>query len=340
MTLSKTAFMQEPLSQHPSPSQENALSVDSVSYQYGERAALVDFSLQVRRGSITGLLGPNGGGKTTLFRILSTLKKPMGGSIRLFDIDPVSQAAAARRKLGVVFQNPSLDKKLTVLENLRHQGHLHGLRGRILQERIGFWMEGFRIADRARDQVEALSGGLQRRVELAKSLLHDPEFLLMDEPSTGLDPGARIDLWTMLEKVRRERGMTVLLTTHLMEEAAKCDLVAILHKGQKVAEGTPAELQASVGGDVLSLEVAGDASGWLAEICRTAGCEATVVNGEIRIETADGPALITKLMQAHGEIIRSVRLGRPTLEDVFVARTGHRFSEDSEPATETMAKKH
>ncbi len=315
---------------------EQALQIQNLVYRYGDWVALDDFSLSVGHGSITGLLGPNGGGKTTLFRILSTLKKPASGSATLLGLDLVQDAPKLRKRMGVVFQNPSLDKKLRVIENLRHQGHLYGLSGAKLKARVEAMLDLFKISDRAKENVESLSGGLQRRVELAKSLLHEPEFLLMDEPSTGLDPGARIDLWTLLEKVRSENGVTILLTTHLMEEAAKCDRVAIIHEGKLVAEDTPDRLQSSVGGDVLSLDAGPDGERLLEAIQTTAGAPAKWVHGEIRIETADGPAVIAKLMNAHSEIIRSIRLGRPTLEDVFVARTGHRLSED--PALENPKK--
>src|SRR5882724_1123835 len=176
------------------------LAVETLTHRYGERVALNKVSFEVARGEIFGLLGPNGGGKTTLFRILSTLIKPREGSVRMFGTDIGSNQGEIRRRIGVVFQSPGLDRKLTVLENLRHQGHLYNLRGPELQSRIDELLSRFGMADRKSDLVETLSGGQRRRVELAKGLLHKPQVLLLDEPSTGLDPRVRRELSDYLER--------------------------------------------------------------------------------------------------------------------------------------------
>jgi len=229
-----------------------ALVVSELTHRYGERVALDCVSLQVAPGEIFGLLGPNGGGKTTLFRILSTLVRPTSGGGTIFGLDLLRESAAIRGRIGVVFQAPSLDKKLRVRENLEHQGHLYGLSGSALRERIDLLLLEFNLRDRAHDLVETLSGGLQRRVEIAKSLLHRPELLLLDEPSTGLDPGARIDLWQTLYRPRDQQNVTVLLTTHLMEEAERCDRIAIIDHGRIVALNSPESLRAEVGGEIIS----------------------------------------------------------------------------------------
>jgi ABC-2 type transport system ATP-binding protein len=232
-----------------------------------------------------------------------------------------------RHPLGVVFQAPSLDKKLQVRENLAHQGHLYGLAGAALRERIDHLLLEFNLRDRASDLVETLSGGLQRRVEIAKSLLHRPEILLLDEPSTGLDPGARIDLWQTLYRLRDQQDVTVLLTTHLMEEAERCDRVAIIDRGRIVAEGTPEKLRAEIGGDVISACSPNSTS--LGErIAQSLGVEVTVLNDEVRIEQPEGASFITRLVEAFPGELDSVTLARPTLEDVFIAKTGRRLSED------------
>ena len=233
-----------------------AIRVNGLSHWYGSRQALDNVDFEVAAGEIFGLLGPNGGGKTTLFRILSTLLPVQKGRVDLLDFDVAGQAARVRSAIGVTFQSPSLDRKLTVRENLVTQGHLYGLSGARLRTRIETLLARLNLADRAGDRVESLSGGLARRVEIAKGLLHDPEVLLLDEPSTGLDPGARLDLWRYLQDLRLEAGVTVLVTTHLMEEADHCDRLAILDSGRLVALGTPVELRNSIGGDCLTINSA------------------------------------------------------------------------------------
>lgn len=303
-----------------------ALVTKELVYCYGERVALDQVSLKVASGEIFGLLGPNGGGKTTLFRILSTLVRPTSGSARILGLDLGCETDALRSRLGVVFQAPSLDKKLKVRENLAHQGHLYGLAGAALHRRIDHLLLEFNLDDRAGDLVETLSGGLQRRVEIAKSLLHHPELLLLDEPSTGLDPGARIDLWQTLYRLRDQQKVTVLLTTHLMEEAERCDRIAIIDQGRIVAEGTPENLRAEIGGDVISAR-SRDATSLGQKIAASLGVEVSVLNDEVRIEHPEGASFITRLLQKFPGEIDSVTLAKPTLEDLFIARTGHRLSE-------------
>ena len=305
-----------------------AVEVSRVTHRYGERRALDALDLSIDEGEIFALLGPNGGGKTTLFRLLSTLIPLQEGSVRILGLDASRQAALVRGRIGVVFQAPSLDKKLTVIENLRHQGHLYGMSGRPLLVRTDEMLARLRLSDRKRDRVETLSGGLRRRVELAKGLLHHPRLLLLDEPSTGLDPAARADLWDYLHEVRKNDGVTVVLTTHLLEEADKADRLAILHQGRLVALGKPSALRSAIGGDSITIET--DAPGELAEsITRDLGLAARVMDGGVRLEQAEGHRMIAKLVEAFPGRIKAITLGRPTLEDVFIARTGHRFRSDS-----------
>ncbi len=304
-----------------------ALITHDLTHRYGERLALDAVSLQVAPGEIFGLLGPNGGGKTTLFRILSTLVRPTSGSAEILGLDLARDTAALRARLGVVFQAPSLDGKLKVRENLAHQGHLYGLAGRSLRERIDHLLLEFNLRERASDLVETLSGGLQRRVEIAKSLLHRPDLLLLDEPSTGLDPGARIDLWQTLYRLRDQQGATILLTTHLMEEAERCDRVAIIDQGKIVAAGAPDALRAEIGGEVISAR-ARDATSLGERIAESLGVEVSVLNDEVRIEQAEGAAFMAQLVAAFPGQFDSVTLARPTLEDVFIAKTGRRLREE------------
>jgi ABC-2 type transport system ATP-binding protein len=303
-----------------------AIAVDGLHHTYGSREALRGVSFAVQRGEIFGLLGPNGGGKTTLFRILSTLLRPTSGAARVFGHDVAQERDAVRRKLGVVFQQPSLDPKLTVAENLRHHGHLYGLAGTALRDAERTVLDRLGVADRHRDRVEQLSGGLQRRVELAKGLLHHPEVLLLDEPSTGLDPGARRELANYLAHVRQHEGVTIVLTTHIMDEAERCDRVGIIDQGRLITLGTPDELKASIGGDVVVVQ-AYSPEALRARIRERFACDPVLVDGTLRVEGPRGHELVRELVEAFPGEMRSITYGQPTLEDVFVHETGHRFDE-------------
>jgi ABC-2 type transport system ATP-binding protein len=297
------------------------ISVENLTHCYGSRRALEDVTFGAGEREIFGLLGPNGGGKSTLFRILATMMAPTSGTARVAGFDVIREAAQVRRSIGVVFQSQSLDRKLTVAENLRAQGHLYGLSGAHLSRRMAEVMERFRLSDRARDMVETLSGGLRRRVEIAKALLHEPKVLLMDEPSTGLDPGARRELWDYVVELRETQGVTVLLTTHILDEAEGCDHILLLHQGKKVAEGTPAELKARVGGDVVVLET-DDPAAVEGLVRERFGVRPSVTDGTVRIEITDGHKFIAEVVEALPGRIRSVALHKPTLEDVFLDETG------------------
>ncbi len=305
------------------------IRVEGVRHSYGERAALKGVSFDVRAGEIFGLLGPNGSGKTTLFRILSTLMLPTDGRATIGGFNVATQPDEVRRRIGVVFQAQGTDTKLTAAENLWHQGHLYGLRGAVLQSRIREMLERVGLADRAKDRVETFSGGMQRRVELAKGLMHQPSVLLLDEPTTGLDPGARRDLWLYLDVLRKRENVSIIVTTHLMEEAERCDRLAILSSGEIVGLGTPAELRSEIGGDVIMLETA-DPALLAARIQQTFRIAAAVLDGRVRMEIGDGLKFVTGLAEAFPGAIQSVSISKPTLDDVFISRTGHRFWAENE----------
>jgi ABC-2 type transport system ATP-binding protein len=312
-----------------------AIEIEGLSHSYNGRAALEGLSLQVRQGEIFGLLGPNGSGKTTLFRILSTLMLPQRGRARVMGCDAAAEAAALRRRIGVVFQAHSLDVKLTAAENLRHQGHLYGLRGGELRRRIDDMLRRVGLAERAGERVETFSGGMQRRLEVAKGMLHSPAALLLDEPSTGLDPGARRDLWENLRELREQQGVTILLTTHLMEEAERCDRLGILHQGKLVALGTPAELKREIGGDVVLLD-AREPERLAASIAERMGVTPAVLGGRLRLERENGHRFASAVMEAFPGEVEAISVSKPTLEDVFIHRTGHRFWSDARPAEERI----
>ena len=299
-------------------------------------------TLSVARGEIFALLGPNGGGKTTLFRILATLLAPSSGTFRVDGLDALTDARAVRRRLGVVFQAPGLDRKLTVRENLALQGALFSIPTAILSARMGDLLRTFGLEDRASDLVETLSGGLARRVEIAKALLPEPPVLLLDEPTTGLDPGARRDLTALLAGLAK-RGTAVLLTTHLFDEADAAHRIGILDRGRLVAHGAPAALKAEVGGDVVTVEAReeGGAPALAREIAARlpdAG-RVAAVGGTVRIERPQAHTFVPSLVEAFPGRFRSLTLGAPSLEDVFIDRTGRAFREaDAEsPRTERGA---
>jgi ABC-2 type transport system ATP-binding protein len=308
-----------------------AVQVRDLTHSYGSHKALRGISFEVRKGDVFGFLGPNGGGKTTLFRILSTSLVAASGDARIFGLDVRSDANAVRRRIGVVFQSPSLDKKLTVLENLTHHGHLYGLHGSVLTNRIQEMMDRLAVSDRASSIVETLSGGLQRRVELAKGLLHRPDLLILDEPSAGLDPGARRDLWLYLQRLRDKDGVTILVTTHLIDEADRCDRVLILNQGVVVAVDTPDRLKEKIGGDVIVIS-SREPERLRDLIAEKFGTKASVLNGKLRVEQENGHAFVSQIVESFSGMIDSVTLSKPTLEDVFIDQTGHRFWEDESPS--------
>jgi ABC-2 type transport system ATP-binding protein len=305
-----------------------AIVIEGLEFRYGERSVLQHISFEVQAGEIFGILGPNGGGKTTLFKILSTLTPPQGGSISILGSPLRTSGALIREMIGVVFQNPSVDGKLTVVENLRYHGMLYGMSGASLRAKIEAALERLGLADRAGDMVETLSGGLRRRVELAKGLLSDPKLLILDEPSTGLDPGARIDLWRYLRNLQENDKTTILLTTHLMDEADQCDRLAILDQGKIVSVGTPDELRSKIGGDVVTVR-ARDAEALAERIRQRFGERPARFGDTLRLEKRDGHLFLRQLVETFPDEIVGVSTAKPTLEDVFVHETGHRFWGDA-----------
>ncbi len=302
------------------------VETSNVSFRYGQQEALKNVSFSVQRNQIFGLLGPNGGGKTTLFRILCTLLVPDQGEAKVAGVDVKDYPHEVRRLIGVVFQSNSLDLELTSEENLIHQGRLYGLRGGELKRRVETLIGRFGLESRNRDLVRTLSGGLRRRLELAKGLLHSPQILMLDEPTAGLDPGARLDFWQHLKTLRAEGGITILFTTHLMEEAERCDHLVILSGGQVVADGTPVALKEKIGGDVIVIQ-SPDPESLRGLIGEKFACDPRVVDGTLRLERPRGYELAAKIMESYPQQIEAVSVGKPTLEDVFVHETGHRFAE-------------
>ena len=236
---------------------------------------------------------------------------PSGGLATIRGFNVAKEPAQVRQQTGIVFQSRSLDIKLTVEENLRHAGHLYGLSGKHLRARIADVLQRVALTDRAKDYVETLSGGMQRRVELAKGLIHSPAVLLLDEPTTGLDPGARLDLWQYLRMLRDEEGVTVLVTTHMMEEAEYCDRLAILSEGKLVALGSPEELKSTIGGDVVLFETESEnaAQSLAARMAGRFEVAPTVLGNTVRLERENGHRFLTAVLDAFpGEVRGRLRL--------------------------------
>ncbi len=308
-----------------------AVELDSIEFSYAKRKALHGVSFCVEEGQTTALLGPNGGGKTTIFKILSTLMRPESGTVRIAGHDLVSDPLEVRRSIGVVFQGSSLDAELTTYENLVHQGHLYGLRGHELRNRIDYLFDRFGLSDRRDELAKSLSGGLRRRIELAKALLHLPKIVLLDEPTNGLDPKVRAEFWSYLFDLKERDGLTILLTTHSLQEAERCDHLIILSEGVVVASGSPENLKDRIGGEVIVVRCADPKE--LAERIRGQfDFEPSVVDGVLRIERGDAHRFVGELMERFAGDIQSLTVSKPTLEDVFIKETGHRFEDDEDSA--------
>jgi ABC-2 type transport system ATP-binding protein len=330
--MSVSDILHQPVTQNPTAAAGAVIQLQALRHLYGDRVALDGVSFDVRPAEIFGLLGPNGSGKTTTFRILSTLMLPSGGRALIMGHDVAREPALVRRNIGVVFQAQSIDIKLSAQENLMLIGHVYGLHGATLKKRVSEMLSRVGLADRVKEKAETFSGGMQRRLELAKGLLHHPSVLLLDEPTTGLDPGARRDLWQYLQILRDEERVTVLVTTHLMEEAERCDRLAIYANGSVVALGTPAELKSEIGGDVILLE-SNQPDSLAQRIEQRFGLHPTVLDHQVRLEIDSGHRFVTDVVEAFPGEIEGVSVHKPSLEDVFIRRTGHRFwTEQSDAA--------
>lgn len=310
--------------------------------------ALTDINFTVNPGEVFGLLGPNGSGKSTLFRILATVQaqRPANGEkpghAAIFGYDLAEQPARVRGQISVVFQHPALDDKLTARENLRFHGMLFGLAQPELTQHGEQWLSTLGLLDRADDPIESFSGGMRRRVEIAKALLTNPRLLMMDEASTGLDAGVLRDIWDLLRERVDNDGLTIALTTHLMHEAEQCDRLAVLSKGKIVAIDTPAGLVDRVGGRVLEVqftEGGGKVSPEDEQLLRDTlnrlatgqTAELSLLHGSARIEHEQADRWVGPLMDAMGDRLRAVRVGRPTLEDAYLKLTGHRLAAEEIP---------
>jgi ABC-2 type transport system ATP-binding protein len=306
---------------------ETVIEAKSLVKKYGDLEAVRGIDLEVRGGEIFGFLGPNGAGKSTTISMLCTLLTPTSGIARVAGIDVVRDPAAVRQRIGLVFQDPSLDDQLTGRENLEFHAFIYSVPAQDRRRRIDEMLTMLQLADRADSQVKTYSGGMKRRLEIARGMLHQPQILFLDEPTLGLDPQTRQNIWTHLNELRRTKGVTIFMTTHYMDEAEFCDRIGIIDRGKIVALGTPEELKGMVGGDVVTItsskpDVAAD------EIKDVLGVTPVHDNGSLRMEVPDGKAFVPRLVRELSAPVDTVTLRRPSLDDVFLKLTGRAIREE------------
>ncbi|HUA03600.1 MAG TPA: ATP-binding cassette domain-containing protein [Solirubrobacteraceae bacterium] len=320
---------------------EYAIEADGLVKSYPKGVTALDgLSFGVAPGTVFALLGPNGAGKSTAVKILTTLAKPDAGAATVAGVDVIANPDRVRRAIGVVAQGSAVDIQATGRENLRLQGQIHGIRGRAVEDRAQELLERFGLADAADRVARGYSGGMQRRLDIAMALVHDPAVLFLDEPTTGLDPEVRADMWAEISLLAAERGKTVLLTTHYLEEADQlAQRIAIVDRGQVVAEGTPEELKRELRGDAIHVDLEreynGTASGAVTDL---AGVRDVVVVGRtLRARADDGGRavpLVLGALESAGVEVSSVRVARPSLDDVYLKYTGRTFDAADAEASE------
>jgi ABC-2 type transport system ATP-binding protein len=298
-----------------------AVEVAGLEKRFGEIEAVRGVDFRVEPGETFGFLGPNGAGKSTTINILCTLARPSAGSARVAGHDVATERDAVRRSIGLVFQDPTLDVDLTAEQNLRFHGELYGVPRSVLGRRIDDLLGLVGLSERRTSVVETFSGGMKRRLEIARGLLHSPRVLFLDEPTIGLDPQSRASVWEYVRALKEREDITVFLTTHYMDEAENCDRIAIMNAGRIVALDTPGALKAAIGKDRVQITTADDEAA-IAALRSTFGIEAGMHSGEVTFAVADGERFVPRLFAELGVAIRSVSVASPSLDDVFLAHTG------------------
>ncbi len=313
---------------------DKAIVTDRLSKRFGPIEAVKEVSFDVEVGETFGFLGPNGAGKTTTISMLCTLLRPTSGFATVAGFDVAKDPASVRRSIGLVFQDPTLDDLLTAEQNLHFHGALYGLPRSVMKRRIDEVLEMVGLADRRKELVRNYSGGMRRRLEIARGLMHSPRVLFLDEPTIGLDPQTRAHIWEYIDELRRTEDVTIFLTTHYMEEAERCNRIAIIDYGKIVAIDTPSALKASVGKDRVTLSTEDDRVA-VKQLEAKLGVEPTIHDGQVIFHVSDGAAFIPKVFQALEVPVKSIATQRPTLDDVFMKYTG-RAMRDSDAGSEEM----
>jgi len=314
-----------------------AIRVEGLEKRFGDVEAVRGVDFEVHAGETFGFLGPNGAGKSTTINMLCTLLRPTGGHARVAGYDVVAERDDVRREIGLVFQDMTLDSYLSATQNLRFHGQLYGVPSAELEPRMRQVLELVGLWDRRDKDVATFSGGMKRRLEIARGLLHSPRVLFLDEPTVGLDPQTRASIWEYLGELRDREDLTIFLTTHYMDEAENCDRIAIMDAGRIVALDTPAALKASIGTDRVRLVTADDDVA-AAAIAAQFGLEVAAGPDGLALQVHDGEAFVPRLLADLGVAVRSVSVTRPTLDDVFMSFTGRtiRDAESSGPEVPAM----
>jgi ABC-2 type transport system ATP-binding protein len=299
-----------------------AVSVRGLAKRYGEIEAVRGIDFDVRPGETFGFLGPNGAGKSTTIKILCTLATPTAGSATVAGHDVAAERDEVRRNIGLVFQDPTLDAYLSAEQNLRFHAELYGVPRAVLPERMRWVLEMVGLWERRADRVETFSGGMKRRLEIARGLLHSPRVLFLDEPTVGLDPQTRAAIWGYINELKRTEEITIFLTTHYMDEAEYCDRIAIIDRGEIVVLDTPHALKASVGKDRVQIHTADDEAA-IASLRHHFGLDAAMHEGAVTFAVGSGEEFVPRLFAELGVPIRSVSVARPSLDDVFMSYTGN-----------------
>jgi ABC-2 type transport system ATP-binding protein len=303
--------------------------------RYSDIEAVRGLDLDVHAGETFGFLGPNGAGKSTTIKILCTLANPTAGDARVAGFDVVRERAAVRRNIGLVFQDPTLDTYLSAERNLRFHGELYGVPRAVITERSRQVLEMVGLWDRKDARVATFSGGMKRRLEIARGLLHSPRVLFLDEPTVGLDPQTRLSIWNYLDELRQREAITIFMTTHYMDEAEHCDRIAIINEGRIIALDTPDALKASVGTDRVQISTDDDDAA-IAALAEQFEIAAERHDGQVMFQVPDGERFVPRLFAELGVSIRSVSVARPSLDDVFLAYTGTTIRDAEATAGEGM----
>ena len=305
----------------------HVIDTKNLTKKYKEITAVDNLNLQIEEGEIFGLLGPNGAGKTTTLLMLTTLKKPTSGTAKVNNFDIAKQPDKVRKSIGIVFQDPSSDDILTGYENLKLHGWLYDMPDDLRERRIKEVLELVDLTDRKNDLVKKYSGGMRRRLEIARGLMHHPKVLFLDEPTLGLDPQSRDHIWNYIEKLAKEENITIIITTHYMDEADKlCDRLAIIDRGKIVVLGTPKKLKKDLGGDIIRLKAKKldiDALKKLKYVKKVDNCD-----GEVCLTVKDADKHLQEILKVIGKV-ESVEIRSPTLDDVFLHYTGRVIRDDS-----------